>query len=174
MKQSIVFLILLSGIAYNAWSQIPDNADCTFSVSFGQAGGNIKYYGYNMSEKQFWRGVVDSFAIYGDAYCSYGPNPLYFIENDTDVDIRVKNRMRGNMITVCRSEGYNENGDMLAIYNFSFDHYKTFSYIHIKEDNVSDPVHNLLEDYPDGKYNLMMSGPFAGYKIYMDRQDRKQ
>jgi hypothetical protein len=74
--------------------------------------------------------------------------------------------MRGNMITVCGTHGLDDNGNLITLYIFSFDHYKTFGKVIIAELNTSDNTHDVDEDRPNSNFILTQSGPFAGYKNY--------
>jgi hypothetical protein len=101
---------------------------CEFEVDFEYIGlGILKYYGYRPS----YREIVDlDLDLYFEnelgPFETLIPNSLNIYENNTALDENVKNAMRMNNITFCKTRYANNYGGFTYIFNVSFDNYKTF------------------------------------------------
>jgi len=132
MKKGFIFFILLISISSVGFAQFYTKTPvCEFEVDFSYIGlGILKYYGFCPSKEE-----IDNIDL--ELYFKYQlsssetliQDSLYIYENNTSLDVHVKNAMRSNNITFCKTRYANDYGGFNYIFNVSFDNYKTFDTI---------------------------------------------
>jgi hypothetical protein len=132
MKKNFIFLILLVSIYSVGFTQFYTKPPvCEFEVDFTNIGfGVLKYYGFRPSKEEI---VNLDLELYFKYQLSSSEtlilDSLYIYENNTSLDVRVKDAMRSNNITFCKTRYANDYGGFTYIFNVSFDNYKTFDTI---------------------------------------------
>ena len=101
-----------------------------FDVDFGKPLGVLHYYGYRPSEDELIQAVHTNYFPY-----QLGPSEILMppsyghIENNTALDSRIRDFMKKNKLTVCKTAYPNEYGGYTYVVNYSFNNYKTFGTI---------------------------------------------
>jgi hypothetical protein len=171
MKKVFVFFILLITLSSVVFAQFyTETPVCEFEVDFTYIGlGIIKYYGFrpskeeivNLDLKRYFEYQLDSFEI-------LIPDSLYIIENNTSLNINVRNAMRSNNITFCKTRYINENGGITYIFNVSFDNYKIFHTIAMDSKIYTRFAYNKTIE----KEHSTMPVTVVEAELYADRQYR--
>ena len=102
-----------------------------FNIYFDDL-GVLNYYGYRPGRKEFLTAV----ALNG-GYFQYQlgtketliPQSYYHLQNNTELDNRIRNIMRSNNLTCCETVYANKYGGFTYLVNYSFDNYKTFGFV---------------------------------------------
>jgi hypothetical protein len=150
MKRMIAVFAVLIGFSYTAFAQADiawwsvDKCVCSFKIGFGASSGIhnggsgdsvLTYSGFRVDELSFWKGALDYFAEGGAVGTKYSQQPCRIIENNTGLDSRVKQFMKGNGINVCTTAYYTDAG-YIFVMNYTFDKYKTFGTVIITHEYI--------------------------------------
>ena len=116
----------------------------SININFGY---DLYYLGFRPSREQFFQDINDYFKNTIEPYETLLPQTYNSIENNIELDERVKNFMRSNNLTVCTTIDLNNYGGFIYIVNYSFDNYKSFGFI-----SMDAHGYNLLLN---GKYIIL-------------------
>ena len=133
MRRILFILLMILTVSSVAFTQfVMESPVIEFDVDFGDDSfGVLRYYGYRVSEDDFWLEVVTGSVFHNLISPSETliiPS-FIIIEDNTVLDDYIKNTMRRNNITVCVTLYFNDYGGFTYIVNYSFDNYQTFGFL---------------------------------------------
>ena len=133
MKKLIWVLIIILTVSSLAFSQfVLEPPVIEFDVDFGADSiGILHYYGYRVSEENFWLDVISGSVFHNLIYPSETLIPRSYreVDDNTALDDFIKSTMRRNNITVCITLFPNDFDGYTYIINYSFDKFNKFGFI---------------------------------------------
>jgi len=151
MKKLIVLFIILLTVSSLAFSQfVLEQPVIEFDVDFGNNSlGILRYYGFRVSEDEFWYEAVSSSIFYNliDPSETLILPSFTLIEDNSSLDDYIKSTMRRYNINVCITLYSNIYDGFTYMVNYSFDNFKTFGFISMDSTGYVSPF-NRSETQP--------------------------